>query len=61
MSPKGQGLPEGPSDQRQKPSCQGKVLACLQGGQAGPWDENIGLAALEGYEEKNRTDQFPFY
>jgi hypothetical protein len=33
MSPIGQGLPEGPPDQRQRPNCERKISAQLQGSQ----------------------------
>jgi hypothetical protein len=49
MPPIGQGLPQGPRDQR------GNVEEkhCPTRSGASPWEENtVGLAGLEGYEEE---------
>jgi hypothetical protein len=47
----GQELPEDPPDQSRGQIVKGKYQTTYR--EAGPWEENIvGLAALEGYEEK---------
>jgi hypothetical protein len=47
--PMGQGLPKGPPDQRQRPGCQRKIAAHLEG--SPPLEGKHCPAGLENYKE----------